>query len=189
MTLASRWPDLVAHDDGVIGMSPWRDARFRTIAEFLVIGLGWSAFGGILGPAIWHGTSRRHAFRRAQLYFSVAFAWCVALIVPAIVLPVWLRLSWLGLFGCLLAGATGVILLIGFGLRHVARRWPPTCRRPPARCISSGMTCGIWRPGDESRQPVEHGAVQRPVDRLPHRAAAPRASVNARRVSRESARW
>jgi hypothetical protein len=129
--LSAVWSAILVRD--TVGYVPattaWRDPAFRSIAQRLIFGVGWSVWCGTSGLAMWYGVSRQYTFRRAQLHGPVATAWSFALLWPAVVLPLWLRLPALGLLLCAVAAATGAGLLLVFGLR-ARREWDAASMQP-----------------------------------------------------------
>jgi len=132
--LAAQWSSLVLRDPAPVpATTPWHDPGFKGLVSFLVFGVVWNVYFGILSLMMWYGVSRQYAFRRSQVQAAVALSWSQTLLMPAWVLPLWLRLSPIGLLVCAVSFAVGTGLLVRFG-RRARRDWqasdmPPSSYR------------------------------------------------------------
>jgi hypothetical protein len=126
--LAAEWNGLTLRGAEKVTSPVWRDPAFRSLAQMLSISMAWSVWSAIFGLAMWHGVSRRYAFR-TQFSWTIAFGWSQALLWPAMFVPLWLRLPMSGLVLCVAAAAIAVGLQIVVGLRN--RRAPAAAEMPP----------------------------------------------------------
>jgi hypothetical protein len=130
--LAAQWGHIPLRGAERITSSAWRDRAFLSLVQMLCISLGWSVWSALYGMAMWHGVSRRYAFR-PQFSWTVAFSWSQALLWPAGFVPLWLRLPLSGLLACVAAAAIGAGLLLAVVLRgrraSAATDIPPTSYR------------------------------------------------------------
>jgi hypothetical protein len=132
--LAAQWGSLVPRDPPPMpAPTPWQDPGFRSLVSFLLFGVVWNVYFGILGVTMWYGVSRHYPFRRSQVHAAVALSWSETLLMPAWVLPLWLRLSPIGLLVCAVSFSVGTGLLVWFG-RRARRDWqasdmPPSSYR------------------------------------------------------------
>ena len=106
------WPVRFGASPAVL--PPTDDPSFRTIVQFLLAEMAMDVWFVSEGLATWYGTPRRFTFRRAMLMASVADIWGGALIVPAVIVPVWLRLSPLTIALWAVAGAAGIAMMFVF---------------------------------------------------------------------------
>ena len=131
--LGAQWGHVPVRGAEPATLPPWHDRAFRSLVQMLSIGMAWSVWSAIFGLAMWHGVSRRYAFRPAQFSWAVAFSWSQTLLMPALFVPIWLRLPLGGLVLCVAAAALAVGLQLAVGLRS-RRAWaaadmPPSSYR------------------------------------------------------------
>ncbi|HEX5110981.1 MAG TPA: hypothetical protein VFV95_21160 [Vicinamibacterales bacterium] len=129
--LATEWNSLVLRDPPPVpAPTPWQDPGFRGLVSLLLLGVVWNVYFGILSLTMWYGVSRQYAFRKSQVHVAVAFSWSETLLMPAVFLPLWLRVPPAGLLLCAASLAVSTWLLVEFG-RRAHRDWQ-TADMPPS---------------------------------------------------------
>jgi hypothetical protein len=108
----------------------WRHPAFRTLVQFLLMDIGWGTWFALYALIVWHGMPRRYTFRASQLTAAVATVWSVALLTPAIAMPLLFRLPVFAVLLCLAAGLIAIRLYVVYALR--ARREVAGAHMPPS---------------------------------------------------------
>lgn len=126
----------------------WRHVAFRNCALTFVVFGAFELWILISAVAQWYGSPRSDA-RRARFHLGLAHAWFMALVIPGLILPINIDLSWTGLAVCIISVAVGLTILILFARREgklssasaQTSAWYVD-RRDPALFSTRGMNLG-----------------------------------------------
>jgi hypothetical protein len=126
----------------------WRHVAFRNCSlTFVVFGV-FELWILVSAVAQWYGSPRNEE-RRARFHLTLAQAWFMALVIPGLVLPINIDMSWTALAICFTCVAAGLAILISFA-RLTRTLSSPSAhtsawyfdRRDPALFSSRGMNLG-----------------------------------------------